>query len=50
MFAWGQATESWSILGLGALTAFFASGGAGGPLFAYTSKVYPTRYRAVGTG
>ncbi|MCJ2068502.1 MFS transporter [Methylobacterium sp. J-030] len=50
MFAWGQATESWSILGLGALTAFFASGGAGGPLFAYTSEVYPTRYRAVGTG
>lgn len=50
MFVWGQATGAWSILGLGALTAFFASGGAGGPLFAYTSEIYPTRYRAVGTG
>lgn len=50
MFAWGQATTPASILALGALTAMFASGGAGGPLFAYTSEIYPTRYRAAGTG
>jgi putative MFS transporter len=50
MFAWGQATSPGAVLALGALTAFFASGGAGGPLFAYTSEIYPTRFRAAGTG
>lgn len=50
MLAWGQASSAGAILGIGALTAFFASGAAGGPLFAYTSEVYPTRFRAAGTG
>jgi len=50
MFAWGQAQTPAAILTLGALTALFASGGAGGPLFAYTSEIYPTRFRAAGTG
>jgi putative MFS transporter len=50
MLAWGRATTPGAILALGALTALFASGGAGGPLFAYTSEIYPTRFRAVGTG
>jgi MFS transporter, putative metabolite:H+ symporter len=50
MFAWGQATSPSIVLALGALTAFFASGGAGGPLFAYTSEIYPTRFRGAGTG
>jgi len=50
MFVWGTATTPGALLGLGALTSFFASGAAGGPLFAYTSEVYPTRYRAAGTG
>jgi putative MFS transporter len=50
MLAWGRATTPTAILSLGALTALFASGGAGGPLFAYTSEIYPTRFRAAGTG
>lgn len=50
MLAWGRASGAPAILALGALTAFFASGGAGGPLFAYTSEIYPTRFRAAGTG
>lgn len=50
MFLWGRATEPGLILGLGAVTAFFGGGGAGGPLFAYTSEIYPTRYRGSGTG
>jgi putative MFS transporter len=50
MFIWGNASSPATILGFGALTAFFASGGAGGPLFAYTSEIYPTRFRAAGTG
>jgi putative MFS transporter len=50
MLVWGHATSVGAILGIGALTAFFASGAAGGPLFAYTSEIYPTRFRAAGTG
>jgi putative MFS transporter len=50
MFVWGSASSPTAILALGALTSFFASGGAGGPLFAYTSEIYPTRFRAAGTG
>ncbi len=50
MLAWGRATSPAAILALGALTALFSSGGAGGPLFAYTSEIYPTRFRAAGTG
>jgi putative MFS transporter len=50
MFVWGQAQSPAAILVIGALTALFASGGAGGPLFAYTSEIYPTRFRGAGTG
>jgi MFS transporter, putative metabolite:H+ symporter len=50
MFVWGLATSPVAVLALGALTSFFASGGAGGPLFAYTSEIYPTRFRGTGTG
>lgn len=50
MFVWGLATSPVAVLLLGALTSFFASGGAGGPLFAYTSEIYPTRFRGTGTG
>ena len=50
MFLWGTATTTSSILILGALTTFFGAGAAGGPLFAYTSEIYPTRFRGAGTG
>lgn len=50
MFAWGAATAPESIVVLGAMTSFFGGGGAGGPLFTYTSEIYPTRFRASGTG
>jgi putative MFS transporter len=50
MLAWGCAASETSLLVLGCMTTFFAFGAAGGPLFAYTSEVYPTRFRATGTG
>src|ERR1700761_3826652 len=50
MFAWGFAASDVALVVLGCLTTFFAFGSAGGPLFVYTSEVYPTRFRATGTG
>jgi putative MFS transporter len=50
MFIWGYASSETAIVLVGCLTAFFALAGAGGPLFAYTSEIYPTRFRATGTG
>ena len=50
MLAWGYAATETALLVLGCATTFFAFGAAGGPLFAYTSEVYPTRFRATGTG
>lgn len=50
MLIWGYATSETAIVMIGCLTAFFAFAGAGGPLFAYTSEIYPTRFRATGTG
>lgn len=50
MLAWGYADTDTALLALGCATTFFAFGAAGGPLFAYTSEVYPTRFRATGTG
>jgi len=50
MFAWGYAATDTALVTLGCATTFFAFGAAGGPLFAYTSEVYPTRFRATGTG
>jgi putative MFS transporter len=50
MFIWGYASSETAIVLVGCLTAFFAFAGAGGPLFAYTSEIYPTRFRATGTG
>jgi MFS transporter, putative metabolite:H+ symporter len=50
MLAWGYAATDAALLALGCATTFFAFGAAGGPLFAYTSEVYPNRFRATGTG
>lgn len=50
MFVWGLAESATAVVLIGACTAFFGAGGAGGPLFTYTSEVYPTRYRGAGTG
>jgi putative MFS transporter len=50
MLVWGMASSEFAIVALGAVTAFFAFGAPGGPLFTYTSEVYPTRFRATGTG
>jgi putative MFS transporter len=50
MLIWGIAESAGAVVMLGALTAFFGAGGAGGPLFTYTSEVYPTRFRGAGTG
>jgi MFS transporter, putative metabolite:H+ symporter len=50
MLAWGFAASETTLVVFGCLTTFFAFGAAGGPLFAYTSEVYPTRFRATGTG
>jgi putative MFS transporter len=50
MLTWSTATSETMLVLLGCLTTFFAFGAAGGPLFVYTSEVYPTRFRATGTG
>ena len=50
MLGWGYASTETALVALGCATTFFAFGAAGGPLFAYTSEVYPTRFRATGTG
>ncbi len=50
MLTWSYAATDTALLLLGCATTFFAFGAAGGPLFAYTSEVYPTRFRATGTG
>jgi putative MFS transporter len=50
MLAWSFAGSPTMLVLLGCLTTFFAFGSAGGPLFVYTSEVYPTRFRATGTG
>jgi len=50
MLAWGFAESAPAVVAIGACTAFFGAGGAGGPLFTYTSEVYPTRFRGAGTG
>ncbi len=50
MLAWAYAASETALVALGCATTFFAFGAAGGPLFAYTSEVYPTRFRATGTG
>jgi MFS transporter, putative metabolite:H+ symporter len=50
MLAWGLAESAPAVVAIGAFTAFFGAGGAGGPLFTYTSEIYPTRFRGAGTG
>jgi putative MFS transporter len=50
MLAWSQADGALTIVTLGAATAFFGAGGAGGPLFTYTSEIFPTRFRGTGVG
>ncbi len=50
MLVWGTAETGWVVVALGAVTAFFGAGAAGGALFTYTSEIYPTRFRGAGTG
>ncbi len=50
MLVWGLAQSALAVVTIGAFTAFFGAGGAGGPLFTYTSEIYPTRFRGAGTG
>lgn len=50
LLLWGTAHGVETLLLFGALSAFFSFGGAGGPLFAYTSEIYPTLLRGTGTG
>src|SRR5258708_8819702 len=50
MLAWAYAASETALVALGCATTFFAFGAAGGPLFAYTRQVYPTPFRATGTG
>ena len=49
MIAWGYAATPFWIIALGAATAY-ALGGLAGSLFTYVSEIYPTRYRATGSG
>ena len=49
MLAWGSASSEMALIMLGCLTVFFA-GSLGGPSYTYASEVYPTRFRATGTG
>ncbi len=50
MLAWSQAEGAVTIVTLGAATAFFGAGGAGGLLFTYTSEIFPTRFRGAEVG
>jgi putative MFS transporter len=50
MMAWGTATTPTGILLFGMLTAFAGTGGVAGCLFTYITEVYPTRFRASGSG
>lgn len=50
LLVWGTVHGVNTLLLFGALAAFFSFGGAGGPLFTYTSEIYPTLLRGTGTG
>lgn len=50
MIAWGFATTLGGVLLFGMLTAFFGTGGIAGCLFTYICEIYPTQFRATGSG
>jgi len=49
MFAWSTVTSTAALLCIGALAYFFSTGAGGGALYTYTSELYPTHARGVGT-
>jgi putative MFS transporter len=49
MFAWSAARSGPAILVIGGLADFFAVGAGGAALYAYTSELYPTHARGIGT-
>jgi len=49
MFAWSAARSTPAILVIGGLADFFAVGAGGAALYAYTSELYPTHARGIGT-
>jgi MFS transporter, putative metabolite:H+ symporter len=49
MFAWSAARSGPAILVTGGLADFFAVGAGGAALYAYTSELYPTHARGIGT-
>lgn len=50
MIAWGLSTTSTGILFFGMLTTFTGTGGVAGCLFTYICEIYPTQFRANGSG
>lgn len=50
MIAWGFSTTPTEILFFGMLTAFTGTGGVAGCLFTYICEIYPTQFRANGSG
>jgi MFS transporter, putative metabolite:H+ symporter len=50
VFVWSFATTTPMILAFGMLTSFTAGGGIGGCIFTYMTELYPTEFRAMGTG
>jgi putative MFS transporter len=50
MIAWGSMTTPLGILFFGMLTTFAGTGGVAGCLFTYICEIYPTQYRASGSG
>jgi len=49
MFVWSAVTSPAALLCIGALAYFFSTGAGGGALYTYTSELYPTHARGVGT-
>jgi MFS transporter, putative metabolite:H+ symporter len=49
MFVWSAVTSTAALLCVGALAYFFSTGAGGGALYTYTSELYPTYARGVGT-
>jgi putative MFS transporter len=50
ILAWGNAASIYTIMGLGALTAFTGAGGVTGCIHTYNVELYPTQNRATGAG
>jgi MFS transporter, putative metabolite:H+ symporter len=50
VLAWGVSSTPVGIIAFGMVTAFTAGGGIGGSVYTYLTELYPTEYRAIGTG